>query len=517
MSLDLSQPPPPPKTLEEAYQWMLAMWHEMVALRAENAALRAENAQLKERVAHLEEQLRLNSSTSSKPPSSDPPWRKKKPPPAGDQPKRRHGGQPGHPGHAHEAVPSDQVTRIVEVAPPLRCPCGGEVVVDWERVDARQVQELPPPPPPEITEFRRVSGCCQACGSRLWPAWPAEALHGMGPRLAAVAAYLSVAARLSKSLTVGVLRHLLAVRVSVAALSANEARVSQALAAPVQEAHDHVKNAAIAHADESSWRQGNADGGNESKTLGWIWVGLTTLVTVFLIQLSRGQEAAKVLLGATFKGRLVADRYNAYNFVDWYRRQLCWAHLKRDFERIVERSGESARIGNALLAQEKALFALWYRVRDGTLKFSSFGTYVVPIRQRVRDLLGEAAAWPTKKKDASAEAKTARTCKKLLQREQGMWVFTHVEDMDPTNNRGEQAIRPAVLYRKVSLGTQSARGSRFVARMFTVIATCRQQGRDVLDYLTAAIVAHRRGLPAPSLLPAPAGDLAAHDDLALAS
>lgn len=495
MIRDWSQPPPPPTTLEEAYQLILAMWQEMVKLRAENA-------QLKERVAHLEEQLRLNSSNSSKPPSSDPPWRKRQPP--GDGTKRRRGGQQGHPGHTAELVATDQVDTVVEVTATGLCPCcGGALVLDYDRVDRRQVQEIPLPPP-VITEFRLVPGYCGQCQQRTWPAWPAEALYAMGPRLAAVAAYLAVAAHLSKVQVGRVLCQLLSVRVSPGGLSANERRVSHAVAPAVQEAHDHVQQQPIAHADETSWRQGNADGANAAKKLGWLWVAVTAWVTVFQVALSRGKDAAKALLGATFKGRLVADRYSAYNFLDWYRRQLCWAHLIREFERMVERGGASARIGQGLLEQQKALFSLWYRVRDGTptpLKFSSFGTYVVPIRQAVRVLLAEAAAWPVKKKDPSADAKTARTCRKLLKIEHAMWTFTHVPSMEPTNNTAERAIRPAVLYRRCSLGTQSKRGSQFVARMLTVITTCRQQQRDVLDFLTAAILAHRRGLPVPSLIP----------------
>lgn len=510
MTVDLSQPPPPPQTLEEAYQWMLAMWQELVQLRAENA-------QLKTEVAHLKEQLRLNSSNSSKPPSSDPPWRKRQPPDTGT--KRRRGGQQGHPGHTAELVATDQVDQVVEVTATGLCPCGGALVLDYDRVDRRQVQEIPPTPP-VITEFRRVPGCCGQCQQHTWPAWPTEALYALGPRLAGVAAYLAVAARLSKAQVSRVLGQLLRVRVSPGGLSANERRVSQAVAPAVEEAHDHVQQQPMAHADETSWRQGNADGGNAAQTLGWLWVAVTAWVTVFQVALSRGQDAAKALLGATFKGRLVADRYSAYNFLDWYRRQLCWAHLMREFERMVERGGASARIGQGLLAQKQALFALWYRVRDGTpapLKFSSFGTYVGPIRHAVRVLLAEAAAWPVKKKDPSADAKTARTCRKLLKIEHAMWTFTHVQGLEPTNNTAERAIRPAVLYRRCSLGTQSARGSQFVARLLTVITTCRQQQRDVLDFLTAAILAHRRGLPGPSLLPARATDPAVHEDVPLAS
>lgn len=498
MQLDLSQPPLPPQTLEEAYQWMLAMWQEMRQLRQENVALRAENALLKIRVAHLEEQLQLNSANSSKPPSSDPPWRKR--PPPGNGSKRRRGGQKGHPGSIAELVPVEQVDHIVEVPAMGLCPCGGELVLDWDKVDRRQVQELPPIQP-VITEFRRIAGVCRTCCARSIPAWPAEAQSILGPRAAAVAAFLAVAVYISKVKVGQMLHQLLGIRVSAACISTNEARVSVALAPAVTEAHEYIQQSPVAHADESSFPQGNADGRNAAQKLGWLWVAVTTSVTFFMFALSRGQDAAEALLGAGFRGRLVADRYNAYNFISWWRRQLCWAHLVREFERIAERGGESGRIGQELLALQKQLFDLWYRVRDGTLPFARLYTAVKPIRRAMIQLLTEAAAWPTKKGDTSAAAKTARTTRKLLKVEQAMWTFTRVAGMEPTNNTAERAIRPAVLYRKNCLGTQSARGSLFVTRMLTVLTTCRQQQRDVLDFLTTAIIAHRRGLPSPSLLP----------------
>jgi len=158
------------------------------------------------------------------------------------------------------------------------------------------------------------------------------------------------------------------------------------------------------------------------------------------------------------------------------------------------RGGRSKKLGDALLAQAHQMFTWWHRVRDGTLKRSSFRSAMTPLRREVERLL-----------DAGSRCgvpKTAGTCQDMLKRREALWTFVHVEGVEPTNNTAERAIRPGVLWRKGSFGTQSAEGSRFVESMMTVVATWQQQQRNVLEYLTAACEAALRGEAAPSLLPA---------------
>lgn len=142
------------------------------------------------------------------------------------------------------------------------------------------------------------------------------------------------------------------------------------------------------------------------------------------------------------------------------------------------------------------MFQWWHRVRDGTLARSSFREYMRPVRRRVEELLREGTA--------CEEKRIARSCAKILTLAPALWTFVRVEGVEPTNNAAERAIRPGVLWRKGSFGTDSARGSRFVERIMTVAATCKQQGRNVLDYVTRARKATLRGEPVPSLLPEPA-------------
>jgi hypothetical protein len=276
---------------------------------------------------------------------------------------------------------------------------------------------------------------------------------------------------------------------------------SKAVAQPVEEAQQYVQQQPVVGADETSWMQGNADGANQSGSKAWLWVAVTPLVTYFQVLLSRSTQAAQTLLGVTFGGILTSDRHGGYNWVDLSRRQLCWAHLKREFIKISERNGVCGQLGEALVKQQEKLFELWHRVRDGTLERSDFRELAHSIRQQVLALLQEGADYEIGSKEKTPLAKTVRTCRQLLKVELAMWLFVTVEGVEPTNNAAERAIRPAVLWRRTSFGTQTAAGSTFVARMLTVVTTLRSQQRNVLEYMTAAIRAAREGKPAPSLLP----------------
>jgi transposase len=273
--------------------------------------------------------------------------------------------------------------------------------------------------------------------------------------------------------------------VSLGSVPALEQRTSQAISEPVNEAHQYVKAQPVVHPDETGWREANQKA--------WLWVAATTLVTIFLIRRSRGGQVAREMLGETFTGIVVSDRWSAYNWLLTLLRQLCWAHLRRDFQAFVERGGESQNIGETILTQADLMFEWWHKVRDGTMSRTTFQTKMKPVQTKVGQLLRQGTA--------CHHSKTAGTCRDILKREAALWTFVHIEGVEPTNNLAERQIRPGVLWRKGSFGTQSQTGSRFVERIMTVVATLKQQQRNVLDYLTEACDAANWGLPAPSLLP----------------
>ena len=220
---------------------------------------------------------------------------------------------------------------------------------------------------------------------------------------------------------------------------------------------------------------------------------MTPAVTVFVLALSRAASVVRELIDPSAGQVITTDRYKAYAWLPLYQRQICWAHLVRDFQAMVDRANAGSALGHELLLFAEDVFTQWYRVRDGTIRRSTLRGYVDSQRPWFRARL-EAGR-------AGGCAKTAAVCRDLLRLEPALWTFTRVEGIEPTNNAAERGFRHPVQWRRSSHGTQSDGGSRFVEQILTVVATCRQQGRDVMEYLTSCCQAYQRGETPPSLLP----------------
>ena len=438
---------------------------------------------LQEQVRTLEERLNQTSRNSSRPPSSALPQPQRPRRPLG---KRRRGGQPGHPGHTRTLVPVEEVDEVVVLKPKQCSSCQVPLSGDDASPFRHQVIEIPPIKP-VITEYQWHQLPCPECGKTTRVPWPDGVPSGTyGPRIHATVALCTGSYRLSKRTTGQVMDDLCGVPMSVGTISQSEKATTEVVAEPVEEARAYVQEQVVAHLDETSWRQGGKRA--------WLWVAVTSLVTVFLVRLSRGGQVARELLGEQFSGILGTDRYSAYNWYPVRWRQVCWSHLLRDFEAMRGRGGRSEEIGDALLAQAHQMFTWWHRVREGTLNRSTFRSYMTPLRREVERLLEAGSRCGVPKTDG--------TCRDILQRREALWTFVQVDGVEPTNNAAERSLRPGVLWRKGSFGTQSEDGSRFVENMMTVVATLKQQKRNVLAYLTAAHEAVLRGEAAPSLLPA---------------
>ncbi len=440
-------------------------------------------ATFQKRVAELEERVNQNSRNSSKPPSSDPP---NAPPPAKQTPSgRKAGGQPGHPGHGRPLLPVASVNRLVPLRPVSCGDCGALLLGEDPDPVRRQVTDLPRIEP-VVTEYQQHTLTCLVCGASTTADWPADLPAGsFGQRLEATIGYVTGRLGISQRDTVEFLDTLCHADLGLGSIPAVEARVSAALEKPVAEAVEYVQIQPANNVDETSWPLG--------QHLGWLWVNVTKLVTVFFLLTSRSAASARQVIGS-LTGKIVGtDRYSAYTWMAVWFRQVCWAHLKRDFQVLVERGGESQRIGQALLAQAEQLFSLWHRVRDGPLSRADFQLQVQPLRQQVGELLREGVL--------VAHSKTAATCAKILQVEAALWTFVEQAGVEPTNNDAERALRRAVIWRRRSFGTHSDNGAHFVERILTVVTTLRQQDRDVLDYLTEACAAANAKRQAPSLLP----------------
>jgi transposase len=339
---------------------------------------------------------------------------------------------------------------------------------------------------PVVTAYQWHQLVCSVCGDKTRAAWPDGVTTGAyGPRVHATVALCTGAYRLSKRTTQQLLGDCFGMPMRLGMISTLEAAMVDAVTTPVEEARAYVQKQASVSMDETGWRQGNPRA--------WLWVAVTTWVTVFLIRLSRGAKVVRELLARKFQGILVTDRFSAYNWYPVRWRQLCWAHLLRDIAAMIVRGGRSQEIGEALQSQARQMFHWWHRVRAGTLKRSSCRRYMTPVRREVERLLKAGSRCGVPKTDGVG--------RDMLKRRQALWTFVHLEGVAPTNNAAERAIRPGVQWRKGSVGTQSAQGSCFVEAMMTVVATLKQQHRNPLDYLTTACKAALRGEAAPSLLP----------------
>ncbi len=452
--------------------------------------LEQENAQLEQENAQLRERLRQNSTNSSKPPSSDPPGTARAQKKKKKRRRRRPGGQLGHPKHERELVPLESVQQVVELLPQRCQQCQQKLKGRDTEPQRHQVVELEPVKA-VVTEYRLHRLECTACGRRTRAEVPREARSAFGERLGASMSLLVGKYRLSKRLVCQVLSDMGGVQVSVGSVSNLEQQMSAALQAPVEQARQYVRNAEVVNADETGWTQGVKA---RRAARAWLWVVASTLVVVFQIALSRGRQVIQGLLGKDFVGWLITDRWSAYDWYDPGLRQLCWSHLTRDFQGFIDRGGRGGRIGRRLMAQRNRMFKWWHRVRDGTMKRREFQERMRKVERTVGQLLRQA--------QACGEKKTAGVARRILRLEKCLWVFVDVPGVEPTNNYGERVIRQGVIYRKLSFGTRSERGSRFVERILSVVTTLKQQKRNPLDFLTEALWAYRRGLPPPSLLPA---------------
>lgn len=440
---------------------------------------------LLKRVEALEEQLAANSRNSSKPPSADPPGTPRRPRRITG---RRPGGQPGHPGHSRTLLPPEKVTQREDHFPGQCKKCGSGLprLPHGEPV-REQVVELPKIEP-EVIERLLHKVQCPCCAAVTTASRPADAPPGaFGPRLIAFAAMLTARFRMSRRDVEEVLSNTMGMEISLGSVSANEERVSQALAKPVEEVHQEIQHGDAANVDDTTWYEEN-----ERAVL---WGLCNPIFAVYFVTKHKDALTAKQVLGG-FNGTLGSDRASTYSFYDQAKHQTCLAHLDRHFLKISQRRGKSKKIGTAAMEQMDQAWSAWRDYKAETIDLEQLLDRNEPIEAKLKEILEDGME--------CGHPKTEATCYNILCIYRSLWLYTFCEGVEPTNNSAERTLRPGVRWRRVSFGSQSERGSRFVERMLTVVETCRRQGRHLLDFLTLCVTQSWRGLPAPSLVPAPA-------------
>jgi transposase len=352
--------------------------------------------------------------------------------------------------------------------------CGHALAGDDPQPFRHQVTEVPAVMA-TVTEHRVHSLTCSQCGEKTIAQLPAEvSLSSFGPRLQAIIAVCGGAYRMSKRSTEELVRDFFGVELALGTISNIEQYVSAALEGPMQEALAHLKNARAVHLDETSWFQ--------RACRAWLWTAVTARVSVFLIRPRRTKSVALELIARWFPGTAITDRYPGYDWIPPERHQLCWAHLIRDFRELLEFEA-SKSFAESLLEAVGRMFDTWHRTRDGTV--AEVTASMAPSRDEIHRLLSAGTE--------SDVVRIRKLCDALLRREVSLWTFVRRHDVEPTNNAAERALRPGVLWRKNSFGTDSEKGSRFVERILTVVQTLRRQGRHVLGYITEACRRARTG------------------------
>ena len=444
------------------------------------AELEATVAKLLARIDELERRLGINSTNSSKPPSSDPPHAPKEAP---RKKGKKLGAQKGHAPHLKKLLPPERVNRILEFEPALCPDCGGKHFIDCNENPLRNQFIDVPPVEIDVTEYVRPVRECVGCGAHIYAPLPDDAPRScFGPGIMALVGVLTGVLNVSKRKALLMMNEVFNVPMSLGGLSECEEQLSASFATPYEEAVGHVRAQRVAHADETGWRRGN-------RIKGWLWTLCCDTAAVFKVQAKRGQDAARKLQDG-FSGVLVSDRWGGYNFFRG-RRQICWAHLKRDFIAISEAKGRLGEIGAELHDLAKRILKLRRRVRDGTLRWRTFQRRMPKLRIKVEALLEEGAA--------GAGARAGK-CREIFKCRGHLWTFVEYKAVEPTNNHAERMVRQGVLWRKMSFGTQSDRGARYVERVLTVCATCRLRGRNVIEFMREVCRCHMQNLAAPALI-----------------
>jgi transposase len=457
-----------------------------LALLMQVAGLIEANRRLENRIADLEQRLSRDSHNSSLPPSADPPSAPPRPRQAASA--RRPGAQPGHAGNCRPLLALDQVNEVVDHWP-QRCSSCARPFSEEERIEAaapqrHQVCELPVIAV-SVREHRLHRLRCPACAAETRAELPPEVPRGaFGPRLQAAVVTLAVRNRVSRRDTTELLHELFGAQLASGSVEAIVRCAGEALAGPYAQLHDQLTQAAVVNIDETGWRTAG-----ERRTL---WGLFGARAALFRIAADRHRREAQALLGEEFSGIVCSDRWWAYDYLDAERRQVCWAHLVRDFTAHSEGVAAQKQFGEACLEIAGRLFAAWGEFREDADR-ARLLERVGPLQDELRALLEQAARRSTKTKRQRPFAKH------LLQRWPALWTFTAVPGVEPTNNHAERGLRGAVIYRKLSLGSQCEEGERTIERLLSASITCRLQGRSLFAYLSDVIAARIRGDPIPLL------------------
>jgi len=436
---------------------------------------------LEAKLRDLEEKL--------KPPPPKRPQDPQPPAPAKKPTGKTRGAQPGHPPKLRKFLPKERVSEVVQFIPQCCANCESALSSEQGPNDPEptrhQYVELPDIRV-QVIEYQGHSRTC-SCGHVNHQSIPAENRnHTFGPQFTALMSYLAGSQGMSKRGIEETMESIFQVPICIGTIANLEQEMSAALQPAYAEAQRVVSEAAAKHLDETGWK--------ERGKKRWLWVAATSLAVCFMIHARRNLDALNLLLGSKLSGILISDRWMIYDNWDGECRQVCWSHLKRNWEKKIELGGKWKEYGESWICIQNQVFELWHLFRGGGCTRADLGDRITPHVEALGALLHRGMD--------EDNASLASFCQRLMDKLPMMWLFTVVEGVEPTNNHAERVQRRAVLWRRKSFGCQSAAGCRFVERILTVVQTLRQQGRNAFEFLSQCLTAYRQGQPAPKLCPA---------------
>jgi transposase len=431
-----------------------------------------------QQIEKLKEQINTDSRNSSLPPSKD--FKKKKKKSTQPKSKNKQGAQPGHKGVTRKKISSEKVDFHKNIIAPKNCPGCNENLIPATRIK-HQVYDIHDNNI-KSTEYTLERGRCKSCRKTYTGVLPEGIDRSIfGPNLIACITAFVVEYRLSKRLIVKILKDLFDFECCVGSISNIEHKVARALQATYDNCAKKIQLESAVHIDETRHLEKNHTN--------WAWIAASEDATVFLMHKSRGRKVARSLLGEDYSGTLISDRYAAYNYHPVHKRQICLAHLKRDFNKIAQRSGVAGQYGDIFLVLLERIFYFWRKFNNKDITREKFIKQANQIKECFYSKLQSAVNIP--------HQATVNTINNILNVFDGLWTFCTVDGVEPTNNHAEQQLRSYVIYRKLSFGTQSERGTLFLQRAFSILLTCKKQALKFRDYVAENIKAFTSNIPPP--------------------
>jgi len=437
-----------------------------------------------ERIAVLEARLAENSKNSSRPPSTDRPG--KTPKRSKDPSGRKRGAQDGHEGRGRDLLPTAAADEVIEHWP-FSCDCG-HLFTEAERVAVgppvrAQVEELPQIAV-RLIEHQCPRVNCPGCGRSQRALMPSDvASSAFGPRFQAAVAALIVRNRVSRLDAVELCQELFGARISTGTIEAILTRTADALEQPCRDLLEHVRASAALNMDETGWRLQGVQRA--------LWGAFTDRLAIFNVAADRHEDHARALL-AGHTGVVTSDRWWAYNHLPLARRQICWSHLRRDFQAQAEGLDAQHEFGRAAMAICEEVF--WaFEIFQHTGDRAELRRRIRACQRDLKPILRRYSG------KAPRNKRTRGLARNLLKIWPALWTFARIPGVTPSNNHAERSLRGAVIYRKLSLGSQSTGGEERIARLLSASITCRLQARSLYDYLAELHTAHTAGDPLPQL------------------